>query len=222
MRLRRHLVTLVAAVALAAAALIVTQPQPVAAATGGAIRISLDARMPDGTDFGFTGCAGSGCGTFTLDDDSDDTLPWYTTGYGMAFGTYTVTQDVVPGWTLTGITCSGEGTTTDVANRRVTIVLTSEIGADCTFTVQAPSITIVQDTAPDGPTDLDYTSCLGGGCGSFRLDDDADASLSNTFGALAWRQARTPSRSLLMPRGHSAASRATRGRGSPPTRRTAG
>lgn len=180
MRLRRHVVAVFAALAAIAAALVVSQPQPVTAATGGTIRISLDAYLPDGTDFDFTSCQGADCGTFTLDDDSDGTLPWYVTGYALPSGTYTITQEAVPGWTLTGLVCRGGGTTTSLGNRRVTIALTSDSIVDCTFTVHAPSITIVQDTSPDGPADLSYSSCLGAGCGTFSLDDDTDATLPNT------------------------------------------
>ena len=64
-------------------------------------------------DVGFTGCLGSGCGRFTLDDDggTDATLPDRITATGLAPGTYTVTQGPVGGLTLTGLRCVGGGTT---------------------------------------------------------------------------------------------------------------
>ncbi len=179
MRWRRHLVAVVAALAAVAAALAVSQPTPVAAATGGTITIVLDANPADGTDVGFTGCQGAGCGPFTLDDDTDPTLPDRVTATGLAPGTYTITQDVVPGWTLTSLTCTSGGAT-NLATRRATITLTDGKAVTCTFTDQSPSIAIVQDTSPDHGQDMTYTGCLGTGCSTFALDDDADPTLPDT------------------------------------------
>ncbi|MBL8774365.1 MAG: hypothetical protein JNK12_00480 [Acidimicrobiales bacterium] len=185
MRLRRHLVALVAAAAAIAAALAVSQPTPVAAATGGSITVILDTAPADGTDVGFTGCQGTGCAPFTLDDDADGALPDRISASGLAPATYTITQDAVPGWTLTSISCTS-GVSTSVAERRATIALAAGADIACTFKNQAPSITIVQDTSPDDTRDFSYTGCLGSGCGTFALDDDADPSVPTrvTSGAL--------------------------------------
>ena len=183
LRWRRHLVALLAAVAAVAAALAVSQPTPVAAETGATITIVLDTTPSDGVDVGFTGCQGAGCAPFTLDDDSDGALPDRITATDLAPATYTVTQDAVPGWTLTAISCtnvSGSVVSTSVANRRATVTLTAAADITCTFTNQSPSVTIVQDTRPDDPRDFGYTGCLGSGCSTFTLDDDADPALPNT------------------------------------------
>ncbi|MCB9372931.1 MAG: hypothetical protein H6518_09120 [Microthrixaceae bacterium] len=179
---RRRLLALLAAGATATAALAVGPPTPVAAAGGGSITIVVDTAPADGTDVGFTSCLGAGCGTFTLDDDTDPTLPDRITGTDLAPGTYTVTQSPLPGWTLTALTCTtSTGVTTDPANRRITVALTAGQDVACTFRVESPSITIVQDTEPDDPTDFGYTSCLGAGCGTFTLDEDTDPTWPRTL-----------------------------------------
>jgi len=131
-------------------------------------------------DFAFTGCLGSACGQFTLDDDDDGARPARAFGTGLAPGTYTITQAAVPGWDLSTLSCD-TGETVDLVNRRATIVLTAGEQVRCTFTNASPSITIVQDTVPTGPQDFAFSGCRvgpgGAGCSSFSLDDDADPTL---------------------------------------------
>lgn len=184
MRLRRHLVALVAAAAAIAAALAVSQPTPAAAATGGSITVILDTEPSDGTDVRFTGCQGTDCGPFTLDDDSDGTFPDRITASDLAPATYTITQDAVPGWTVTSLSCSpSAGVTHDVANRVTTIVLTAGANVTCTYRNRSPSITITHDATPSHGQDITYTGCLGSGCATFALDDDGDPGLPDRISA---------------------------------------
>lgn len=100
------------------------------------LTVVLDAAPDSAQDFTFTGCQGVGCGQFVLDDDADPARPRSVTGVAMAPGTYTVTQAVVPGWSLQGLSCD-TGESVDLANRRVTISLAAGEFATCTFTVAA-------------------------------------------------------------------------------------
>ena len=68
--------------------------------TTGSITIVLDASPDDAQDFTFSGCQGTSCGPFTLDDDTDPTRANTLTAEGLGPGTYTVTQDAVANWTL--------------------------------------------------------------------------------------------------------------------------
>ncbi len=144
-----------------------------------AIRIVQDAIPGSPHDFGFTGCLGSGCSTFSLDDDADATLPDSVVGAPLAPGTYTITQSADATWPLTGITCT-TAEAVDVANRRVTITLSPNEFTTCTFANKTQSITVVQNTEPDAAEDFAFTGCLGAGCSTFSLDDDADGTLPNT------------------------------------------
>ena len=135
-----------------------------------------DSTPDDGRDFRFTGCLGSGCGTFTLDDDPDATLPRQVHGVGLAPGTYTITQAAAPGWDLTSLTCD-TGETVDLNTRRTTITLTAGEHVTCTFVDEAASITITQSLAPASATDVTFDGCGPGGCSSFTLDDDPDPTL---------------------------------------------
>ena len=58
-------------------------------------------RRADST-FGFT-TTGAGLSPFSLDDDADGTLPNTTTFSGLLPGNFTVTENAVAGWALTGL-----------------------------------------------------------------------------------------------------------------------
>lgn len=139
--------------------------------TSASITIVQDASPDSGRDFTYSGCLGSGCADFTLDDDTDSTLARRQSGAGLAPGTYTVTQAPDTTWVLTTITCT-TGESASVADRRVTITLTEGEQTTCTFTNQAASITVIQDTSPDDGQDFAFEGCLGSGCAPFVLDDD--------------------------------------------------
>lgn len=141
------------------------------------ITVVLDTLIDTGQDFGFTGCAApNACGPFALDHDDDPALPSVVSGASLAVGTYTVTGASVPGWTVTAISCDSGGTV-DLPARKVTIQLGAEDDVTCTFSVRTRSITIVQDTVPDLAQDFSFTGCLGEGCATFALDDDANPAL---------------------------------------------
>lgn len=147
---------------------------PEATVVGGDITIAcFDAQPHSAQDVGFTGCSVGGCGPFLLDDDADATHPRQLSGTGLAPGTYQVTQQAVPGWTLTAVECD-TGETVDLGARRVAIDLSDGEHATCTFTVAAAAITVVLDAQPDSGADVGFTGCGALGCGPFTLDDDAD------------------------------------------------
>ena len=164
-------------------------PVPPAPAT---LTIALDV-APDGpSDVSFTGCAGpsgaNGCGSFLLDDDADPALPAELTASGLATDVrYTITQEALAGHGVVAVTCDGGEVERHV--RRVTVVLAEGDEVRCTFVNRATSLTIVQNTVPDGAQDVTYTGCAGpggaNGCAPFMLDDDADSSLPNSVTGVA-------------------------------------
>lgn len=98
---------------------------PVVAPTTGTIRIIKSTQPAGGTGFTFTETMTNG--TFALDDTGEEVFA------GVPAGTYTVTEDVLPGWSLTDLTCSDEDSTGDPATRTATIVLAGGETVSCTF-----------------------------------------------------------------------------------------
>jgi Prealbumin-like fold domain len=135
-------------------------------------------------DFAFATTGANGLpATFSLDDDADVTLPNQQT-FNVVVGNYTIAQTTVTGWTPTA-TCSGDnGTASNAADDRVMLpsainVLAGE-AVTCTFTnTRNGSITIIKDAVPNSAQDFAFTT-TGAGLSGFSLDDDADATLSNT------------------------------------------
>ncbi len=113
---------------------------------GGTITIIKDT-IPDGpTDFNFTGDLGG----FSLDDDTDLTLP-NSIAFDKAAGTYKVTEIVPSGWVLTNLACVDPdgGTTTNLAAATANIDVDAGEMITCTFTNKV-------DTDGDGvPDDVD-------------------------------------------------------------------
>lgn len=110
------------------------------------IIIALDAQPDDAQSFGFTG-SGS-ISTFSLVDNGG--INYTTTTPSNS--TYTVTEDVVSGWTLSDITCYDPtaGTSVDFGARKATITLGSHDHIVCIFTnTQDP---VVDTTPPAVPT----------------------------------------------------------------------
>lgn len=146
-------------------------------------------------DFAYTGCAGpggaNGCGSFSLDDDSDPTLPTSVVYTALPSAAYQVTQDEVAGYGLTALTCNGAQV--DLRGRTMSVVLEPGDTVTCTFVDKVTSITVVQDTQPNSDVDVTFMGCAGTGgalgCGPFVLDDDADATLpsSRTFAVVPGR-----------------------------------
>ncbi len=63
----------------------------------------------------------------------------------------------------------------------MTIDLDAAETVSCTFTnTQRGSITIIKDIVPNDGHDFAYTDARGTGRSDFRLDDDADGTLTNT------------------------------------------
>lgn len=148
------------------------------------VTLIQDSIADSGQDFGYSvTCSGAPCGAWFMDDDDNNALPRSVKGDNVANGTYVVTQAAVPGWTLTSISCT-TGESVDLANRRVTITVTTNEQVSCTFTNRSPSVTIVQDTPFDAAQDFLFTGCQGG-CGvPFPLDDDpASATPRSVTGA---------------------------------------
>ncbi len=152
------------------------------------LTIQLDTSPNDAQDFLFNGCGPISCQSFSLDDDSNATLPSSLVFPDLAAGTYDITQVTFPtGWSFTRLTCtSTEGI--DLVNRRVFVNLSPGEQTTCTFTNSLNAITVVEDTVANAPRDVGFTFCPtdAGPCTSFTLDDDTDATLSNyrTFSAL--------------------------------------
>ncbi len=152
-------------------------------ANPGTIVIIKDSDPDDPQDFTFTRSFGT---NFTLDDDSDGTLPNQTTFSNVAVGSHTVTENSVSGWTLTNLFCSDpdNGSSTDTGTKTATIDVDAGETVTCTFTnTKLGSITIVKDSNPDSGVNFNFSGDLG----SFSLDDDTDNTLSNqsTFSDLS-------------------------------------
>ena len=85
---------------------------------------------------------------------------------------------------LTGLVCTGGGadTTVDIPGGVATIGFDAGETIVCTFTnTQQGSVTVVKDTVPNGPGGLRvHGATTGRPRPAFSLDDDADATLSNT------------------------------------------
>jgi hypothetical protein len=151
------------------------------------ITIVKDSIPNDAQDFSFS--ATSPINGFSLDDDSDGTLPNQMT-FAAAPGSYSVQESGVSGWDLTGLACvTTDGSDTsnvDLSSSLVTIDLDANENITCTFTnTKRGTITVVKDAEPADGTD--FTISLGGdGAGSILLDDiepqDGDvAQSSETF-----------------------------------------
>jgi uncharacterized repeat protein (TIGR01451 family) len=127
---------------------------------------------PDGAagSFTFTGTAAG-----SISDGGTITVP------NLAPGTYTSTEaDPTPGFDLTSIICNDANSTGDLASRTATFHLDPGETVKCTFTnAQRGTITIIKNAVPDDPQDFVF-SATGSGLSGFSLDDDANATLSNT------------------------------------------
>ena len=141
------------------------------------VTIVKDAQPDDAQDFAYT-TTGSGWGDFSLDDDADATLPssrTFTFPAG-SFGAKTITEPAVAGWSNTSLMCS-EGT---VDGSTATLEVNPGDNITCTYVnKQDATVTVIKDAQPDSAQDFDYTT-TGAGLSDFSLDDDADATLSNT------------------------------------------
>ncbi len=131
--------------------------------------------LPSGDTQSFTfTTTGSGYAGFNLTDaaaPNDQALPP---------GTYSVTETVPAGWDLTGLTCSDPSNAPVRTGNKVTIDLAAGETVNCTFTnTKRGTITIVKDAVPNDAQDFAFTT-TGTGLSNFSLDDDSNATLSNT------------------------------------------
>jgi hypothetical protein len=104
-----------------------------ALAATGTIVIVKDAQPDNAQDFSFSGTLG----TFSLDDDSDPTLPNSRTFSGVAAGIHSVTESTPPaGWLLTYLVCvdPSVNSSVDLDNATATIDLEGGETVTCTFT----------------------------------------------------------------------------------------
>lgn len=87
--------------------------------------------------------------------------------YDVAQGTYNVVEQVPAGWSQVGNTCTN------------VVVGPNNLNPTCTITnTKLGSLTIIKDALPNDPQDFTF-NVTGLAGGSFTLDDDANATLSN-------------------------------------------
>src|SRR5215210_3169145 len=141
----------------------------------GKIIVNKDATPDDPQDFTFAAGGGLSPSSFQLDDDANPTLSNTRTFTDVVPASgYSLSETVPGGWDQTGASCDdgspvsnigvspGETVTCSFANRkRATIV-------------------VVKDATPDDPQDFDFTAGGGLSPSTFQLDDDANATLSNS------------------------------------------
>ncbi|MBO1269801.1 MSCRAMM family protein [Arthrobacter cavernae] len=116
----------------------------------GSIKIRKVTVGGDGS-FGFTATGGLTPATFALGNGG-------VKDYGSSVqpGNYTITESTLPaGWDLTNLTCTATGTgtsaTTNLAAKKVDIVLGFKGDVDCTYTNRARATLVVEkQTLPDG------------------------------------------------------------------------
>ncbi len=147
----------------------------------GSITVVKDAIPNAPQDFAYSGSLGA----FSLDDDSDPTLPASQFFGNLTPGTYVVTEAALSGWDLTSLVINDPdgGSSVDLAAGTATIDLDPGETITVTFTnTQRGSITVVKDAVPNDPQDFSYSGTLG----AFSLDDDSDPTLpaSQLFGSL--------------------------------------
>ena len=143
----------------------------------GTITIIKDAIPDDPQDFAFS-TEGSGLSGFSLDDDANAALSNSKTFTGVVEGSYSVTEPAVAGWDLTDLTCEGLGGSSGTPEgSTATIEMVPGGSVICVFeNTKRGSITIVKDAVPNDAQDFSFSGALG----AFALDDDANATLSNS------------------------------------------
>ena len=105
--------------------------------TAASLTIVQDTVPDDAQDFAFTGCSGDCGAPVLLDDDPASATPGSVSAAGIAPGTYTVTQDPVPGWELLTLSCD-TGESVDLALARATVVVDPGEQVTCTWVNRRP------------------------------------------------------------------------------------
>jgi hypothetical protein len=87
---------------------------------------------------------------------------------------YSLSETVPTGWDQTGASCDDGSSPSNIA-------VSAGETVTCTFTNrQRGRIVVVKDAQPNDPQDFTFTAAGGLSPSSFQLDDDSDATLSNT------------------------------------------
>ena len=147
-----------------------------AAVSTGTLAVALDGLDALSADVAFEGCAAApnACGTFSLDDDTDPTLPSSLTAPGIVPGTYTITAAPLPnGYYLSSVSCAGATATTSLPDRRITVAFgSSETSATCTFRVRPTSITVELQVTGTLLSEIGFEGCgpTPSNCTGFALD----------------------------------------------------
>ena len=119
------------------------------------ITIIKDADPNAAQDFAYTTTGGLVPATFSLDDDSDNTLS-NTQIFSVNPGTFSVTESAAPsGWAFTSVSCTSSGTgtstTTNAQTANITIGANGGGAVTCTFTnsLQTAHLTLVKTVIND-------------------------------------------------------------------------
>ncbi len=142
----------------------------------GQIVIVKDAQPNDAQDFSFTAGGGLSPASFALDDDSDGTLSNTRTFANVApGGGYSVVRDgAEPAGTRPSATCDDGSPVSNID------VAAGETVTCTSRTASAAGSWSSRTRSPNDPQDFSFTAGGGLSPSSFQLDDDADATLSNT------------------------------------------
>jgi hypothetical protein len=148
----------------------IAAPPPVI--TTGTIRIVKSTSPSGGTGFDFTDDVPGSPGTFTLDDGETQLFN------DVPAGTYTITEAVAAGYSLTDVSCSDGDSTGNPFNRTATVQLQAGEVVTCTFTnlqsVASPTLFVFHLSGDQEVPPTDSTAT--GGC--FGQLDTAASSLS--------------------------------------------
>lgn len=142
----------------------------------GTIVIVKDAVPNDAQDFAYTSTIPSHT-SFSLDDDSDNTLPSTTTFTSVPTGSYTVTEGAVGGWDLTTLVCTDptNNSSGNIGTRVATINLAANETVTCTYTnTKRGTIKVLKATSPAGGTGFVFTGDAAG-----TINDGQNITVSN-------------------------------------------
>jgi hypothetical protein len=173
-----------------------TPPQPINVSNCGKLTIVKDAQPDAGQAFSFNMSGGSGATTtstaFNLTDNGTNAA-LRSKSFLLFPGTYTTTETVPSGWSLTGVACADAAAPNTpigsaVTNGKSVSIASPSDDITCTFTNQQnASITITKDASPDGSQVFDFTGTGTGVPSTFHLRDSSanDTSRTVTFTNLA-------------------------------------
>lgn len=126
----------------------------------GSITISKDAIPDSATTFDFT-ASGTGVSGFTLDGDSDPTVPSTKTFSDLLPGDYTFTEASTTGWDFDGISCS-QGSDVSKTDTSVTVHLTAGQSVSCEYTNRQRGQIIVHKVTDPGNDPTNFTVTASG------------------------------------------------------------